>query len=176
MRVISRLISVLVIAIAGVTLFACKESISEQQASLEENIVETDTVRDRLEILSLLNRHQIYLDLYGATGIASVYSNDALYDSPLATAHGAKELITLFELQRKSGTMAGKRHFIGPAMVDIDGDQAMAISYWWVAKTVAPQTVNATGTYRDKLRRIDGQWKIVHRVQTLDSDGRTAMK
>jgi hypothetical protein len=49
-------------------------------------------------------------------------------------------------------------------MIDIDGDGAVAFSYWWVAETGSASAVYATGTYRDQLRRIDGQWKIVHRI------------
>ncbi len=29
--------------------------------------------------------------------------------------------------------------------------------------------VFANGTYRDELRKIDGEWKIVHRVQAQDA-------
>jgi hypothetical protein len=56
-------------------------------------------------------------------------------------------------------------------MIDVDGDRATALSYWWVADFGSTPAVYATGTYRDDLRRIDGEWKIAKRVQTMDSVG-----
>jgi len=61
-----------------------------------------------------------------------------------------------------SGFTKNKRHYGGPAMIDIDADKATALSYWWVADYSDKPAVFATGTYRDELRRIDGYWKIAH--------------
>lgn len=54
-------------------------------------------------------------------------------------------------------------------MVDIDGDHATALSYWWVSDAGQPPTIYATGTYRDELRKIDGRWRIASRIQAVDS-------
>ena len=54
-------------------------------------------------------------------------------------------------------------------MIDIAGDKATALSYFWVANYADKTTVLATGTYRDELRKINGQWKIAHRVMTGDA-------
>ncbi len=128
-----------------------------------------DTTRDRVEILELLSRHQIAIDLQDAKAYASVYANDGHYESPFASARGTDELMAMTMRLHASGFTKGKRHFNGPVMINIDGDQATALSYWWVADYTATLAVFATGTYRDELRRIGGQWKIVHRVQTVDA-------
>jgi SnoaL-like domain len=31
--------------------------------------------------------------------------------------------------------------------------------------------VFATGTYQDRLQKVDGVWKITRRIQTMDSSG-----
>jgi hypothetical protein len=128
-----------------------------------------DTSRDRIEILELLSRHQIYIDLKEAERYASVYAPDGRYESPFASARGTEELVAMSRRLLESGFTRNKRHLNGPVMIDIDGDRGTALSYWWVADYTDKPAVFATGTYRDELRKIDGQWKIVHRVQTVDA-------
>src|ERR1700733_10282208 len=41
---------------------------------------------DRLEIIELLNRHQIYIDLADAEGYAGLYAPDGAYESPCQRA------------------------------------------------------------------------------------------
>jgi len=130
-----------------------------------------DIAFEKLEIIELLNRHQIYIDLKDADRYAGVYAPDGRYESPFASAQGTSELVAMSQKLEASGFTKNKRHFNGPMMIDINGDRATALSYWWVADYTGKQpTVFATGTYRDELRKINGQWKIVHRVQEGDSD------
>ena len=130
-----------------------------------------DIAFEKLEIIELLNRHQIYIDLKDAERYASVYAPDGRYESPFASAQGTAELVAMSRKLEASGFTKNKRHFNGPMMIDIDGDGATALSYWWVADYAEKQpAVFATGTYRDELRKINGQWKIARRVQEGDSD------
>jgi hypothetical protein len=129
-----------------------------------------DIAFEKLEIIELLNRHQIYIDLKDADRYAGVYAPDGRYESPFASAQGTSELVAMSQKLEASGFTKNKRHFNGPMMIDIDGDGATALSYWWVADYAEKQpAVFATGTYRDELRKINRQWKIVHRVQEQDS-------
>jgi len=128
------------------------------------------TPYDRVEIVDLFNRHQIYIDLKDAERYASIYALDGLYESSFATARGTAALIAMSRELGTSGFSNDKRHFTGPMLIEIDGDRATALSYWWVADYSKNQpTVFATGTYRDTLSKINGQWSIVHRVQEQDS-------
>lgn len=130
-----------------------------------------NVIDEKLEIIELLNRHQIYIDLKDAERYADIYAPDGRYESAFASAQGTSELAAMSRKLEASGFTENKRHLNGPMMIDIDGNSATAFSYWWVADYTAEQpTVFATGTYRDELRKIDGQWKIVHRVQKGDSD------
>jgi hypothetical protein len=128
-----------------------------------------DTSRDRIEILELLNRHQIYIDLKEPERYGSLFAADGRYESPFASARGRDEIVAMSRGLEASGFTKNNRHYTGPAMIDIDGDKATALSYFWVANYADKTTVLATGTYRDELRKIGGQWKIVHRVMTGDA-------
>jgi hypothetical protein len=47
-----------------------------------------DQSHDRIEIVELLNRHQIYIDMRDVEGYAGVYAADGRYESPFASARG----------------------------------------------------------------------------------------
>lgn len=175
MNLVSQQMFVVGIAVASLTLAACQKTGDQQSDFSEQRELSMSAGQDQADILDLLNRHQIYIDLKDAKGYASVYSEDGHYESPFATARGTDELMAMTMRLHESGFTTGKRHFNGPVMIDLDGDRAKALSYWWVADYTATPAVFATGTYRDELRKVDGHWKIVHRVQTADS-GESARK
>jgi hypothetical protein len=127
-----------------------------------------DSWRDRIEILDLLNRHMLYIDLHDPQRYASLYTQDGIYESPFATARGTHEVTAMSLRLNESGFTAGKRHFNGPAMIDIHGDKATALSYWWVAETKDAPGVYSTGTYSDRLEKVNGEWKIAYRKQEID--------
>jgi hypothetical protein len=127
-----------------------------------------DVCRDRIEILELLSRHMLYIDLHDADRYASLYTREGIYESPFSTARGTDELVAMSLRLRRSGFTDGKRHFSGPAMIDIQGDKATAFSYWWVAETKDAPGVYSTGTYNDRLERVNGEWKLAYRKQEID--------
>lgn len=56
-----------------------------------------DIFRDRVEILEVLSRHQIYIDLQDGEGYAALYAEDGRYDSPFGRARGTAEISEMFE-------------------------------------------------------------------------------
>lgn len=130
--------------------------------------LEYQETADRVEILELLHRHQIYIDLKDTDGFVGLYAPGGTFESPFGQAHGTLELLEMFRSLQVTAFKAGKRHMTGPTLVDLHGDEATALSYWWVAETHGGASVESTGTYQDRLRKIGGRWKIVHRTQTLD--------
>lgn len=128
------------------------------------------TTEDRLAIIELLNRHQIAIDLRDAEAYADLFAPDGRFESSFARAQGRQELKEMTSGLHASGFTEGKRHFMGPVKVDVNGNKAEALSYWWVAETQRGPAVFATGTYTDRLKKIKGEWKIVHRVQHQDFD------
>jgi ketosteroid isomerase-like protein len=127
-----------------------------------------NAVADRLKIIELLGKHQITIDLGDADAYADLYTPDGRYESPFATARGREDIREMSMRLARAGFTEGKRHLIGPMIIEVDGDEARAFSYWWVAETKEAPGVYSTGTYTDRLQKIDGEWKIAHRKQEID--------
>ena len=157
--------------LAAIALLAIVAGVIATWRAAYNQEVKVDATRDRIEIIDLLDRHQIYIDLKEPDRYASLFAPDGRYESPFSSARGTQEIAAMSRGLEASGFTRNSRHYTGPAMIDLDGDKATALSYWWVAKYAEADktTVLATGTYRDELRRINGQWKIVHRVLTADA-------
>ncbi|MER6612345.1 nuclear transport factor 2 family protein [Streptomyces xantholiticus] len=129
---------------------------------------ESGSTGDRFAIREVMDRHQMYIDLKDADSYADLYAKDGHYRSPFGSADGRNEIKAMFIDLAEKGFTQGKRHMSGPAMIEVSGTTATARSWYWVAETEAEHAVYATGTYTDKLRKVNGEWEIVQRVQTLD--------
>jgi ketosteroid isomerase-like protein len=127
-----------------------------------------NAVADRLKIIELLGKHQITIDLGDADAYADLYTPHGRYESPFATARGREDISEMSMRLARAGFTEGKRHLIGPMIIEVDGDEARAFSYWWVAETKEAPGIYSTGTYTDRLQKIDGEWKIAHRKQEID--------
>src|SRR5262249_28816250 len=87
---------------------------------------------------------------------ANLFAEDGRYESFFGSVRGPKEIADMSRRLEESGFTRNNRHYIGPFMIDIAGDKAAALSYFWVANYPDKTTVLATGTYRDELRKING--------------------
>ncbi len=128
----------------------------------------TNTIEDRLAIIDLLNRLEIALDLGNAEAYADGFAPDGRIDAASHQAEGTQALRAMISRMYASGFLPSKRQYLGPIKVDVDGDEARAVSNWWIADIREGPTLWATGTYTDRLKRIDGEWKIVHRIHEPD--------
>lgn len=133
-----------------------------------------DTVEDRLAIIELLNRNEVALDLGDAEAYADGFIPEGRIDAASHHAEGRQALAEMITEMQASGFLPNKRQYLGPIKVDVDGDEARAVSNWWIADIGGGPTVWATGTYTDRLQRIDGEWKIVHRIHEPDRRQTTA--
>jgi len=128
----------------------------------------TDTTLDRLAIVELLNRLEVAPDLGDAGAYADGFAPDGRIEAASHEAEGRQALEEMISGMHASGFLPGKRQYLGPIKVDVDGDEASAVSNWWIADIGGGPTVWATGTYTDRLERIDGEWKIARRVHRPD--------
>ena len=126
------------------------------------------SIHDRFEITEILHRHQIAIDQRDGDAYAALFAPDGRFESPFASAVGTSEIKRMTLSLHESGFTEDKRHYLGPLSVELDGERARAISYWWVADTADAPRVFATGRYVDELRKTDGTWRIVHRRQEAD--------
>ncbi len=128
----------------------------------------TDTIEDRLAIIELLNRLEVALDLGDGGAYADGFTPDGRIDAASHHAGGRQALKEMISSMHASGFLPSKRQYLGPIKVDVDGDEANAVSNWWIADIGESPTVWATGTYTDRLERIDGEWKIANRIHKPD--------
>ena len=67
-----------------------------------------------------------------------------------------------------------RRHWISNVVIDVDGDEATAASYLLEVSATSKPSVLMSGVYRDRIRRVDGTWRLSERVFVADGDGPTA--
>ncbi|WP_394824528.1 nuclear transport factor 2 family protein [Pendulispora albinea] len=59
---------------------------------------------------------------------------------------------------------------VGTVVIEGDGDEATAEWYWMVVFRKGVPGIVATGTYYDKLKKIEGAWKCVHSRHAVDAN------
>jgi uncharacterized protein (TIGR02246 family) len=123
---------------------------------------------DRFAITELLHRYILAIDAHDNEAFADCFTADGVYESPFGAATGREAIRGTIAQWHTSGVTHGKRHFAGPIQVQPRGDEATAFSYYWVAEALANPGVVASGTYTDVLRKVDGEWRLAQRKQTID--------
>lgn len=125
---------------------------------------------DKQACIELVYRFARALDRCDADLIRSVFHPDATDD------HGgfqgtADEFVTwvIGVLQ----TMERTQHMIGNILIETDGDDARAESYFvayhdLVDAQGAPLRTTVAGRYLDRFERRDGEWRISHRGVVFD--------
>ncbi|MYH72840.1 MAG: nuclear transport factor 2 family protein [Acidimicrobiia bacterium] len=97
-----------------------------------------------------------------------LFTDDARWEMPGGELQGRDNLLAGAIERRAAGTVgpgSNTRHVIATQSVVVDGEKAESDAYWqfWV-NTASEPTVALFGTYRDRLVRTDGGWKLAHRV------------
>jgi len=139
------------------------------------------TADDRSEIIVLAGRYSQSLDLRDPDGWRSCFTDDAVMEMELQelwitgdALWGLASGVTDNDDDRVS------RHQPSNFVIDGDGDEATMKSYCTVVSGgsrdnpfVEPARITFQGRYEDRLRRVDGAWKIAHRkilTDWIDSD------
>ena len=136
---------------------------------------------DRSEIIVLAGRYSQSLDLRDPDGWRSCFTDDAVMEMELQelwitgdALWGLASGVTDNDDDRVS------RHQPSNFVIDGDGDESTKRSYCTVVSGgsrdnpfVEPARITFQGRYEDRLRRVDGAWKIAHRkiiTDWIDSD------
>ncbi|MDE0117439.1 MAG: nuclear transport factor 2 family protein [bacterium] len=103
---------------------------------------------------------------------AGLFADDARWEMPESSIQGRENLLAGAIERRAAGTVgpgSNTRHVVTTQAVTVTGDEAASDSYWqfWV-NTASEPSVALFGTYRDRLVRTDGGWKLAHRVISFD--------
>ena len=116
---------------------------------------------DRDAIRDLFARYCLYVDTGAAEEWAATFTDDGEFvvgDDPLV----GREALTAFAASLPAGAL---HHMVMNQAIDVDGDTAISRSSVFVTSKGAVVT---TGRSEDKLRRVDGSWRIAHRVYVAD--------
>jgi ketosteroid isomerase-like protein len=131
-------------------------------------LIDERAIQDLIErkaIEDVLYRYASTIDQKDYTRLRSVFVDDAVgqyADAP--EIHGGEAIVRWIE--EMCVGQGFQHHLINVYHVDVDLDEgtASALTYHTShqIRTADPDTdVLIVGRYRDKLRKIDGQWKIV---------------
>lgn len=127
----------------------------------------SDPVRDRLEIDDLLTAYAAGLDTGDWDRVRACCADDAVldysdFDGPRG---GVDEVVAWIETSLQAFEMV--RHHLTNRQVEIDGDEARAVSYLFnpmVPKGGPKRLWYVGGTYRDRLVHTPDGWRIAERI------------
>lgn len=129
-------------------------------------------LRDRQEILDLVNTYCRGLDRLDPDLIANAFHPDAIdnhYDFV-----GGVEAFVPYAIEVES-RLAGTHHGISTHLCEIDGDTAHAESYvhFFLRRPDGKTASIGSGRYIDRLERRDGAWRIAVRQILMDTHSET---
>lgn len=152
-----------VVAAAGVVLLAAActpgEPVATQAASYAE---------DRAQIENLQARYLFAMDFRDPVAYAATFTEDGVLDYGGGKVEGRQAIHDMVARTRemaatqKPGEGPPKgRHSITSMVIDVDGDRATSVAYWFLMVNDNPERkteMDSFGHYEDELVKVDGQW------------------
>ena len=130
------------------------------------------TMAAKQAITEVLNRYCRAMDRMDRTLAEDCYHPDAVDQHSSLFSGSPADWVTWAE--RFHAPMKVTRHVLSNVIVELDGDDAWAESYWTlllrVTRDAALFDVSVGGRYLDHFRCVDGVWAIRHRRTTNDWD------
>lgn len=128
-------------------------------------------VADELEVRNVLARLALLADDGDLEAYVQLWTSDAAWEMPGAPRHG-RDAIRQSALDRRRSGEAGPgsatRHLVSTVAVTVDGDEAVAESYWqFITQTTTTPVLGMLGHYRDTLVRTDDGWRVARRQITV---------
>jgi ketosteroid isomerase-like protein len=138
----------------------------------DELAARIDRMEQRLQVLedaeAIRNLKARYAalcdDSYNPDGIAALFTEDAVWDSPgLARCEGRVAIRRFF--QRASGIFSFAIHYSLNGQITVEGDTAQAQWYLFMPCTVAEgnQAMWRAGIDHERYARVDGVWLFAHK-------------
>lgn len=134
----------------------------QRLAALERRL---RAVEDELAIHRLIARYGLAVDTGDAERTTAVFAADGVYDADVRLMRGRDEIAAMVRSERHQGMVGRCAHQIGPALVRVDGDRAVALGY----SRVYLRGDEAIAIYRVSMNRWElerraGAWVIARRV------------
>jgi uncharacterized protein (TIGR02246 family) len=141
---------------------------ADLNAQIEALTRRVQALEDELAIHRLIVRYGLAVDTGNAARTAAVFAPEGVYDADVRLMNGRDEVADMVRSDRHQRMVGHCAHQIGPAVVRVDGDGAVALGY----SRVYLQSGQDIGIYRVslnrwELERRDGEWLIARRLTRL---------
>jgi uncharacterized protein (TIGR02246 family) len=128
-------------------------------------------VRDELDIRNVVARIAHYSDTGGLDDYGDQFAEDASWEMPGMPPKRGRSAIQAAGAARRAEGLTGPgsqtRHVVTTVAVTVDGDAAVADSYWqFYSDTATAPVLRVMGHYRDTFRREPDGWRLVQRLVT----------
>lgn len=130
-------------------------------------------LEDIEEITRLVASYGPAVDAGLAEEVSGLWTEDGVYDVDELFMGDRAAIHAMVDSDAHQGLIGnGCTHFLGPARVDVDGDEAIAVCHSiLVAYHKERYVVARSGANRWELRRTSDGWRAVHRTtRALDGD------
>ena len=134
-----------------------------------------DYADDRAEIVNMSNRYMVAVDAGDIETVMATWAEDGVLEWIGGVERGAAEIREAMsnfggarkvEIPESAASRPRTRHQIINHVIDIDGDTARTVAYWFAMTNNTPQKdvqIMYMGHYEDELVRRDGRWRFKHR-------------
>lgn len=139
---------------------------TESDAQLQALEARLGAVEARLEIRDVLTRYAFAMDTGDADAAAALFAPDAVItvDGGRMVLHGQEGVRALVLGSEHQSILPGSSHTIGPMLIEVDGDEAVAIGYSRIDYSddhrISPIR-SAANLWR--LARREGRWLVTER-------------
>lgn len=141
------------------------EDLTHRLAALERRL---QAVEDELAIHQLIVRYGLAVDTGDAARTAAAFTDEGVFDTDVRCLAGREAIADMVRSDRHQHMVGRCAHQIGPALVRVDGDRAVALGY----SRVYLRDGDGIGIYRISLNRWDlerraGVWLIARRLTRI---------
>jgi ketosteroid isomerase-like protein len=127
---------------------------------------------DELAIMELAARFETTFDAGDVEGHLDTWVDDLSFESPFGSYQGkAAYRAWVEEFNRQAMAGGGTRHLVTNFEIEVAGDEATMTCYLVILGATTPPAVGFTTVFTDdRLRRVDGEWRFVHRTLEVDQE------
>ena len=113
------------------------------------------------------------LDACNFSGVAALFAEDGEWGTDYGNAKGRAEVEAfLATVVPTKGNGPQRKHYICNTVIELSGDDAYAVSDYLIIREAESGLIPVMGgTYKDRFKRIDGQWLFSKKLLVHDIAG-----
>jgi uncharacterized protein (TIGR02246 family) len=138
------------------------EELTEKIEALTRRV---QALEDELAIHRLMVRYGFAVDTGDADGTAALFTEDTVYDVDVGVMRGRDGIRQMVRGDMHQSLLPNCAHMIGPAVVQLDSNRAVATGYSRVyLRQEDGIKVYRVSFNRWELQRRGGEWQVAHRT------------